>query len=83
MTQQELIDEIQIVFRTTFDNPSLEITRAMTAEDVDGWDSFAHINLILALETRFGIKFRLAELQELNCVGDMIDMIAGKIGVSA
>jgi acyl carrier protein len=83
MTSQELFDAIQTVFQTTFEEPSLQISRGMTADDVERWDSFAHINLILALEVRFGIKFRLAELQELNCVGDMIDMIAGKIGVSA
>lgn len=83
MTQQELFNEIQTVFQSTFQDPSLQIARTMTAEDVDGWDSFAHINLIMALEVRFGVKFRLAELQELNCVGDVIDMIAGKIGVGA
>jgi acyl carrier protein len=83
MTAQELFNEIQQVFQSTFADPSLQISRTTTADDVDGWDSFAHINLILALEVRFGFKFRLAELQELNCVGDMIDMIAAKIGVGA
>ncbi len=83
MTSQELFDEIQTVFQTTFEDPSLQISRTMTADDVEGWDSFAHINLILALEVRFVFKFRLSELQELNCVGDMIDMIGGKIGVGA
>jgi acyl carrier protein len=83
MTSQELFDRIQGTFRTVFEDPALAITREMTAEDVTGWDSFAHVNLIMALEGEFGIKFRLAEVQELNCVGDVIDVIGKKVGVSA
>ena len=83
MTSQDLFVGIQAVFQTVFEDPSLQLARTMTAEDIEGWDSFAHINLIMALEIKFGVKFRLAELQELNCVGDMIDMIGTKVGVSA
>jgi acyl carrier protein len=83
MTSQDLFEGIQAVFQTVFEEPALQITPTMTAEDVEGWDSFAHINLIMALEIKFGVKFRLAELQELNCVGDMIDLIGTKVGVTA
>ena len=82
MTSQNLFEGVQTVFQTVFEDPSIQLARTMTAEDIEGWDSFAHINLVMALEVKFGIKFRLAELQELNCVGDMIDMIAGKLGVT-
>jgi acyl carrier protein len=82
MTHQELFDSIQSVFRTVFEDRALVITRDTTAEDVQGWDSFAHVNLILELENSFGLKFRLAELQELQCVGDVFDIIAKKVGVS-
>jgi acyl carrier protein len=83
MTSQELFDRMQSVFRTVFEDETLAVTRETTAEDVQGWDSFAHVNLIMALETEFGVKFRLAELQELNCVGDAIDVIGKKVGVTA
>jgi len=83
MTSQDVFDGVQTVFQTIFGDDSLRIARTTTAEDIEGWDSFEHINLIMALETKFGVKFRLAELQELNCVGDMIDMIGAKVGVSA
>jgi acyl carrier protein len=83
MTSQDLFEQVQTVFQTVFEDPALQLTRSMTAEDVEGWDSFAHINLIMALEIKFGVKFRLAELQELNCVGDMIDKLGTKVGVSA
>ncbi len=82
MTSQELIDEIQSVFQAVFKDPTLKVSRAMTAEDVEGWDSFAHVNLIMAMELKFRVKFKLAELQELNCVGDMMDMVERKVGVA-
>jgi acyl carrier protein len=82
MTHQELFDNIQDVFRNVFDDPTLLIAREMTAEDVQGWDSFAHVNLIMALEATFAVKFRLAEVQELQCVGDIVDVIGKKAGVT-
>ena len=83
MTSQDVFEGVQSVFQTVFEDPSLQIAPAMTAEDIEGWDSFAHINLVMALEIRFSVKFRLAELQELNCIGDMIDMIVAKVGARA
>ena len=80
MTSQDVFDGVQAVFQDVFQDPALRVARETTAEDVEGWDSFAHINLIVALESKFGVKFRLAELQDLNCVGDMIDLIATKVG---
>jgi acyl carrier protein len=83
MASQELFDSIQEVFRAVFEDPALVVARETTAEDVQGWDSFAHVNLIMALEAKFGVKFRLAEIQELTCVGDIIDVIGKKVGITA
>jgi len=83
MTTDELFDNVQDVFREVFEDQTLRITRETTAEDVEGWDSFAHVNLIMALETRFGVKFKLAELQQMANVGDAITLIGQKVGVNA
>ena len=48
-----------------------------------GGDSFMHMNLIVAIEKKFGIKFRLTELQELRSVGDMMDFIQKKVNAAA
>jgi acyl carrier protein len=50
----------------------------MTAEDVVGWDSAAHVNLILAIEMRFGITFRTSEIDDIRTVGELIDAICAK-----
>jgi acyl carrier protein len=81
MTGQELFDGVQGVFRSVFEDEGLIIRREMQAADVPGWDSFAHVNLIVALEMHFGVTFPLSEVAELTCVGDVIDTIARKVGV--
>ena len=58
----EISDQLQDVFREVFGDPSIVLDDAMTAEDVDGWDSLTHINLIIAISKRFGIKFATAEI---------------------
>lgn len=68
-------DELQTVFRTVFEDESLEIEDEMTADDVAKWDSLAHINLIVQVEKAFGVKFRNAEIARLACVGDLRSLV--------
>jgi acyl carrier protein len=65
-------------FRKVFGDPSLAINRATTAADVEDWDSLTHINLIVAIEREFKIKFTTAEVAGLKNVGDLMDLIARK-----
>lgn len=67
------------IFRTVFDNQELNLQPEMTASDVDGWDSLSHVNLILSVERRFGIRFSPNEILSLKNVGDLITSIEGKI----
>jgi len=76
MTPNEILDTLQDIFRDTFDQADLEVTRDTTAEDVEGWDSLTHIQLVSAVEAHFGIKFKLMEIMKFNDVGDLCDCIA-------
>lgn len=73
------LEELTPVFREVFDDNRLVITRNSTADDIDDWDSLTHMNLVMAVELRFKVKFALGELQTLKNVGDMLDMINKKI----
>jgi acyl carrier protein len=73
------LEELTVVFRQVFDDNSIVIARNSTADDIDDWDSLTHMNLVIAVELRFKIKFALGELQALKNVGDMLDMINKKI----
>ncbi len=66
------------IFRQVFDDNSIELTKDTTADDIDDWDSLSHLNLVIAVEMKFGVKFALGELQSLKNVGDMADLIEKK-----
>jgi len=75
MTHDEIMVQMQEIFRDVFEDNSIVISDDTNAEDIDEWDSFNHINLVSAIEQKFGIKFALGELQELENVGDMIKLM--------
>ena len=62
-----------------FDDDGLELTEAMTANDVEGWDSLSHIRLMVSIEKRFNIKFTNAEVEKLQNVGDLLKAIEAKL----
>ena len=74
-----VIESIQEVFRDVFDDNTLLITNGTTAEDIENWDSLNHINLMMAIENEFKIKFALGELESMKKVGDMLDTIEKKL----
>jgi acyl carrier protein len=76
MTTQETLNQI---FRMVFDDDSIEIAPEMTANDVDGWDSLSHINLITAIESKFNFRFTQKELMKQRNVGDLIADIDRKL----
>jgi len=73
------IETLNGIFRQVFDDDSIVITRESTANDIEEWDSLTHMNLVVAVEAKFKIRFALGELQTLRNVGDMIDLIEKKI----
>ena len=79
MQQSDIYDQLTTIFRDTFDDDTLVVTPTLTAAEVPEWDSFNHINLIVAIEQRFKIKFQTAELEQLHTVGHLADLIAAKL----
>jgi len=73
------IENLNEVFRQVFDDDTIEIKTEMTAGDVDGWDSLSHINLIIAVEAAFNIRFSQRELLSFKNVGDLVRCIDNKI----
>ena len=78
MTEVEVIAKLEQVFRDIFDEEELIINNETTAEDIEDWDSLAHINLVVSIEKEFDVKFALGELQALRNVGDMVDLVIRK-----
>jgi len=63
------------VFQQVFDDDELAVGRETTAADVEGWDSLTHVTLILAVEKRFGVKLKSAQVATLKSVGELADLI--------
>ena len=72
----DVIERLTEVFRITFGDEAIVLDRAMTADDVAGWDSVSHITLIYATEDEFGVKLSARDLEQLNCVGDLVDIVS-------
>ena len=74
-------NRVQAIFADVFDDPEFELREEMTAEDVPGWDSLNHINLIVGIEGEFDVQFDGEEIAALTCVGDLFELLA-RSGVS-
>ena len=72
--------KLQEVFQDVFDDDSIELFDEMTAMDIEDWDSLMHINLILAIEKAFGLKFTTEEISNTKNVGAFIALIQEKTG---
>lgn len=75
----EIQDRLNQIFCVVFDDDDIKIVPETTANDVDGWDSLSHINLIVAVETTFGIRLLQKELLTFKNVGDLLRSIESKI----
>ena len=71
------------IFRMVFDDDAIQIHPDMTANDVDGWDSLSHVNLITTIEAKFDIRFTQKELLKQRNVGDLIADIGRKLSGNA
>lgn len=79
MAQQEIYKQLTEIFRDLFDDDGIVLTPETTAADIPDWNSVMHVNVILAAEMRFKIKFLTSELESLHNVGHLADMIEAKL----
>jgi acyl carrier protein len=78
MSEPEIYEALTTIFHDVFLRDDLALTPELSAKDVPDWDSFKQIEIIIAAEERFGIKFRTREMDSLNNVGDLVQLIASK-----
>jgi acyl carrier protein len=77
-TEAEIYTGLQEIFSDVFMRDDLRLTPSLSAKDVKGWDSFKQIEIIMASEERWGIKFKTRELDALQNVGDLVKMVQEK-----
>ncbi len=79
MDREQAFEKVQEIFRDIFDDQDLVIEASTSSNDIEDWDSLNHINLVVAIEKEFKIKFNFSELSGLKDVGAMIDLILVKV----
>ncbi len=75
MTRDEIFDSVRRIFWDNFDDDSLVIVDETNSSDIEDWDSIEHINLVIAMEKEFHLKFNIKEVGKLANVGEMVDLI--------
>ena len=73
------LEKLAQIFRAVFDDSTIVPVPTMTADDVEEWDSLAHIRLMVAIERAFGIKFATSEINGYENVGELVAAIDAKI----
>lgn len=79
MDREEILSKVQSIFRSVLNDESVALKDETVADDVEGWDSLTHVQLISEIERSFGIKFSLREMLSWKTVGKMIDCIEKKV----
>lgn len=76
MNKNEITERLNKVFRDVFGDDSISVNESTTSADIEDWDSIEHINLIAAVESEFGIRFKMREVSGMKNVGEMMEIIS-------
>lgn len=83
MATDAVYEKLSEILRDVFDDEALVARPDLTADQVDGWDSFAHLRLITTIERAFSVRFTASQVAALQNVGDLTELIRAKLAVSA
>ena len=75
MTRSEIMEKVTDIFHEVFDDDSIVLTDATTADDIEDWDSLTHITLITEIEDAFDFKFDMGDVLGMANVGEMITLL--------
>jgi len=79
MDKKEILKTINTILCDIFNDPTLVVTEATSAQNIERWDSITHVNILMTVERTFKIRFSLGEIKQLRNVGEMISLIAQKL----
>lgn len=79
MTEPEIYQRLTKVFLDIFDDLTIELRPETSAADIPDWTSFNHVNIVVATEQAFGIKFSTPEIEKLKNVGELVALIGAKV----
>lgn len=78
MKRNEMLIALLEVMKEVFKKSDMNISETTELKDIDGWDSLLHMQLLVSIEKKFGIKFKLSELDRLTSVSEILNIIESK-----
>ncbi len=78
---QEILLSCTKIFQNVFSDPQLSVTTDTSASDIAEWDSLAQITLLMSMEQTFEIQFSLDEVEDLQNVGEIVELILAKVNL--
>ena len=78
MDNADIVTRLTPIFRDVFNDNALVVTDKLNAADVATWDSLSNINMIVAVEKAFGVKFSIKDVRNLKNVGELLELIKRK-----
>ena len=78
MTEPQIYEALTTIFHDVFLRDDIVLSPRLSAREVPDWDSFKQIEIIIAVESHFGIKFQTREMDALANVGDLVRLITDK-----
>jgi len=76
---EEILSDVTNILIKVLDRDSIVLNKETTANDIEEWDSLTHVQLIVAIEKHFNIRFTSTEIQKFRNVGDMCETIEAKL----
>jgi acyl carrier protein len=80
MTHEQILERLTRIVAETLDIDDLVLEPGMAAADVPGWDSLSHVQIIVAVERAFGVRFRTGEIASMANVGELVSRVATRVG---
>ncbi len=81
MKSSEILLQLQDIFRDVLDNDEIELNNESSQKDIDEWDSLTHIQLVVAIEKKYKIRFASVQIQSWNNVGELIESLIEKLSI--
>ena len=73
--EEKIYEKLNEIFRDIFDDDDITVTPETNSDSIEDWDSLEHINLVVAIEKEFGLKFSMDEVTGMQNVGEMVEII--------
>jgi len=80
MIREDVYSKLTEIFRSNFDDDSIQLSDETSSGDIKEWDSLEQVNLVVAIQEAFKIRFNIEEVNQMSNVGEMVDFILEKLG---